>query len=59
MRYYMTVHGIQQNEQSSPHQQDVLMGPGFTIEEAAEETDPFVEDGIFDSLPSVYVGTVG
>lgn len=39
----MTIHGITQHWQSSPHQQGALTGPGFTTEEAVE----VVEAGIF------------
>lgn len=42
----MTVQGIMQQLQSSPHQQGSLTGPGFAMEEAEEETDPLVEAGI-------------
>lgn len=44
--FYMTVQGIMQQLQSSPHQQGSLTGPGFAMEEAEEETDPLVEAGI-------------
>lgn len=42
----MTVQGMMQQLQSSPHQHGCLTGPGFAIEEAAEET---VEAGILTS----------
>jgi hypothetical protein len=38
MRRYMTVQGMMQHEQSSPHQHPVLIGPGFATEEAVEDT---------------------
>jgi hypothetical protein len=42
---YMTVHGMMQHEQSSPHsKQPVLIG--FATEEAAEEMDPLVDAGM-------------
>ncbi|KAK7185923.1 hypothetical protein PSPO01_08173 [Paraphaeosphaeria sporulosa] len=42
----MTLQGMMQQLQSSPHQHGCLTGPGFAIEEAAEET---VEAGIMAS----------
>lgn len=48
--YYMTVQGIMQQLQSSPHQQGSWTGLGFAIEDAVLETDPFVEAGIFASV---------
>jgi hypothetical protein len=43
---YMTVQGMMQQLQSSPHQHGVLIVPGFAMEEAVEETEPLVEAGI-------------
>lgn len=49
MRIYMTVQGMTQQAQSSPHKHPVFIGEGFATEAALEETEPFVEPGIFCS----------